>query len=217
MSFDRHRGFWSVSLAAFLWSASGLAAEPLAPLLACRALADSAARLACFDRESANLAGATAAVGATAGASAGSGPSAPVIPAASPRAPAPVPAPVPARAPASAPAAAPGGTPAAVVSAPANSKENFGLSLAAISQKEVAAGARPAELASIDAHIVAVSATGTGFATFTLDNGQVWRQLTPDGDLLSKPGDDVNVSRGLFRSYWLQNKNGRGCKVVRIQ
>jgi hypothetical protein len=209
MSFDRHRRFWPVLFVAFLWSAPGLAAEPLAPLLACRALADSAARLACFDRESANLAGAPAAAGATAGASAGSAPPASKLPAAAPQAPAPTPA--------SAAAATFGGAQAAVASAPASSRENFGLSPVAVNQKEVAAGTRPAELNSIDAHIVAVSASGTGFTTFTLDNGQVWRQITPDGDLLSRPGDGVKVSRGLFYSYWLQNRNGRGCKVTRIQ
>jgi hypothetical protein len=213
MSIDRQRRPWPVLLAAFLWSVPCLAAEPLAPLLACRALADSAARLACFDRESATLAGAPTAATATAGVAAaaapsGAGPSAPKTPAASPEASAP--------APTSAPAAASGGGQAAVASIAASSKENFGLSAAAVSQKEVAVGTRPAELSSIDAHIVAVAATGTGFATFTLDNGQVWREIAPEGDLLSKPGDGVTVSRGMFHSYWLQNKNGRGCKVTRI-
>jgi hypothetical protein len=109
-----------------------------------------------------------------------------------------------------------GASQGAVAAAPASSKENFGLSATAVSQKEVAAGTRPAELKSIDAHVVAVSSTGTGLATFTLDNGQVWRQLSPEGDLLSRPGDRVTVSLGLFHSYWLQNKNGRGCKVTRV-
>jgi hypothetical protein len=202
LSFDRRRRFWAAIFVAFLWSAPGPAAEPLAPILACRALADSAARLACFDRESANLAGAPAAVGA--GASAGSG-SGSKMPAATPQAPAPAPAPASAT------------TQAAAASAPASAKENFGLSAASVSQKEVAAGTRPAELKSIDAHIVAVSSTGTGIATFTLDNGQVWREITPEGDLLSKPGDGVTLSRGVFHSYWLQNKNGRGSKVTRVQ
>jgi hypothetical protein len=97
-----------------------------------------------------------------------------------------------------------------------NSKENFGLSEGAVAKKEVAAGARPKELSSIDAHIVAVSVAGAGLTTFTLDNGQVWRQLSAEGDLLAKPGDPVTVSLGLFHSYWLQTKSGRGCKVTRI-
>ena len=199
----------AVWLAAFLWNAPCPAAEPLAPLLACRALADSAERLACFDRETAHLAGAAPAVAAAAGVAAPPpGPSAPRMPPTSPTGAAP--------APASVPAAASGASQAAVAATPASSKENFGLSATAVSQKEVAAGTRPAELKSIDAHVVAVSSTGTGLATFTLDNGQVWRQLTAEGDLLSRPGDRVTVSLGLFHSYWLQNKNGRGCKVTRI-
>ena len=203
-----HCRVWAVMLAASLWNAPCPAAEPLAPLLACRALADAAERLACFDRETAHLAGAAPGVAAAAAVAAPPGPSAPKMPPASPTVSAP--------APASAPAAASGASQAAVAAAPASSKENFGLSATAVSQKEVAAGTRPAELKSIDAHVVAVSSTGTGLATFTLDNGQVWRQLSPEGDLLSRPGDRVTVSLGLFHSYWLQNKNGRGCKVTRV-
>jgi hypothetical protein len=104
--------------------------------------------------------------------------------------------------------------PAAIPAATA--KENFGLSEGALVKKEEDAGSRPKELSSIDAHIVAVSVAGTGLATFTLDNGQVWRQLSAEGDLLAKPGEPVTVSRGVFRSYWLQTKSGRGCKVTRI-
>jgi len=99
---------------------------------------------------------------------------------------------------------------------PGSLKADFGLSNAALTKREVAAGTRPADLNSIDAHVAAVSSSGTGVATFTLDNGQVWRELTPDGDLLAKPGDAVTVSRGVFHSYWLQVKNGRGSKVTRI-
>ncbi|MGB6356757.1 MAG: hypothetical protein WBF21_22495, partial [Steroidobacteraceae bacterium] len=121
------------------------------------------------------------------------------------------------------PAAAPSTSPA-VVAPPATAaaapaadlKQNFGLSEAAVAQKEVAAGARPKEITRIEAHITAISLSGAGLTTFTLDNGQVWRQLSAEGDLLTKPGDLVTVSRGMLRSYWLQAKNGRGCKVTRI-
>jgi hypothetical protein len=97
-----------------------------------------------------------------------------------------------------------------------DAKENFGLPYVAVAKKEVAAGIRPADVTKIDAHITGVSLAGVGKATFTLDNGQVWRQLQSEGDLLAKPGDLVTVSRGVFNSYWLQLKSGRGCKVTRI-
>jgi hypothetical protein len=173
-----------MALAALIGAAVSHAAEPLAPLFACRAVADPAARLACFDHESANLAGAPAAAMRSNAAAPG------------------------------APSVAPGAPP---VAAPASSsKENFGLSEGTVSKKEVAAGTRPAELKNIQAHVTAVSSTGTGFTTFTLDNGQVWREITPGGDLLAKPGQTVTVSVGLFHSYWLQSESGRGCKVTRI-
>jgi len=178
------QGLWPAALAGLLCTAAYPASEPLTPILACRTVADPAARLACFDRESARLLPAPAATATT--------------PAAAPSAPAPVSAPAP-----------------AAIPAP-NAKENFGLSEGTVAKKEVDAGARPKELSSVDAHIVAVSVAGTGLTTFTLDNGQVWRQLSAEGDLLAKPGDPVTVSRGAFRSYWLQTKSGRGCKVTRI-
>jgi hypothetical protein len=177
------QGLWPAALAGVLCTAAYPASEPLTPLLACRTVADPAARLACFDRESARLLPAPAATATT-------------------------PAPAP---------SAPVSAPAASAAIPAsNAKENFGLSEGAVAKKEVDAGARPKELSNIDAHIVAVSVAGAGLTTFTLDNGQVWRQLSAEGDLLAKPGDPVTVSRGVFRSYWLQTKSGRGCKVTRI-
>jgi lipoprotein-anchoring transpeptidase ErfK/SrfK len=188
-------------LAGLLCTAACPASEPLAPILACRALADPPARLACFDRESAKLVPASAAATAPARTAPVSAPAAAVsaasaasIPAAAPTTAAPVPAAIPV----------------------STAKENFGLSEGAVAKKEVDAGSRPKELSSIDAHIVTVSVAGVGLATFTLDNGQVWRQLSPEGDLLAKPGEPVSVSRGVFRSYWLQTKSGRGCKVTRI-
>ena len=174
---------WAVTLAGLISIAPGRAAEPLQPLLACRAIVDSAARLACFDRESASLAAPS--------------PGAPTAVPGAPRAGAALTTP-----PVEQPAAAP--------------KANFGLSAEQVNKKEAAAGKRPAEVKAIEAHITAISSTGTGYATFTLDNGQVWREISPEGDLLAKPGDGVTLSRGILSSYWLQTRNGRGAKVHRV-
>jgi hypothetical protein len=161
-----------VLAAGLLMAATGRSAEPLAPLLGCRSLADATARLACFDRESAKLSPDQAVA---------------------------------------APASA-----AAPNARPVDARQSFGLPEGQITAQEVAAGARPAELAKIEAHVSAISLTRTGQATFTLDNGQVWRELGSEGDLLAKPGDAVAISVGVFHSYWLQFKSGRGCKVRRV-
>jgi hypothetical protein len=97
-----------------------------------------------------------------------------------------------------------------------DAQQSFGLSGSAIAAHEEAAGARPQKLAKIEARVVALALTGEGRTLFTLDNTQVWRQLESSGDMLAKLGDSATISRGLLGSYWLQLKNGRGCKVTRM-
>jgi len=180
-------------IAAIVWAAPSLAAEPLAPLLACRSIPDTLERVKCYDRESARLVPGAAVASPAAAAS-----------------PAAVPTTIPTAAPSPEAAAAPANTAQAAVA-------NFGLAQVEIAQKEVAAGTRAADLNSIQAHIARVSISGAGVATFALDNGQVWEQLLAEGDLLATPGLAVKISRGAFHSYWLQLKTGRGCKVKRIR
>jgi hypothetical protein len=87
----------------------------------------------------------------------------------------------------------------------------------AVAAKEVAAGTRAADAAKIEAHIVQLSAAPDGRMVFSLDNGQVWRQLLVEGDLLAKPNDAVTISRALLGSYWLELSSKRGCKVMRVR
>jgi hypothetical protein len=98
-----------------------------------------------------------------------------------------------------------------------DAQQSFGLSGSAIAATEEAKGARPPKLAKIDSRIVGLSFTGNGRTLFTLENTEMWRQLESDGDVMAKLGDVATISRGLLGSYWLQLKNGRGCKVTRIR
>jgi hypothetical protein len=180
----------SVLLLCALCALPCAAAEPLAGLLACRSITDSAARLACFDRETAALASAPAPSLAAA----------PNVPAA-----------------AAAPAAAQSAAAPAPAAQPLDPQQSFGLSGSAIAEKEEAKGARPAKLAKLESRVVGLSLTGNGRTVFTLENSQMWRQLESDGDMLARLGDVATISRGLLGSYWLQLKNGRGCKVTRIR
>jgi hypothetical protein len=58
--------------------------------------------------------------------------------------------------------------------------------------------------------------TGDGRTVVTLDNDQVWRQLSPDTDLFLKLGDSVTISRAFLGSYWLATPTKRGSKVTRV-
>jgi hypothetical protein len=192
------------------------AAEQLAGVLACRALTEAAARLACFDRETAALASesvaltaapATAAPATTAPATAAPATTAPATAAQATTAPATA-----AQATAATPAAAPA-HPAPVLDA----QQSFGLSGSTIAANEEASGARPPKVSKIESRVVALALTGNGRTLFTLDNAQVWRQLESEGDMLAKLGDTATISRGMLGSYWLQLKSGRGCKVTRVR
>ena len=182
----------SVLLVCIVGALPCLGAEPLAPLLACRSITDSEARLACFDRETAalSISPPTATTAAPAG----------VPPAASSSA--------------GANATAP---PTVAAAPPLDARQSFGLSGSAIAAHEEAAGARPAKVAKIEARVVGLSLTGNGRTVFTFDNSQMWRQIESDGDMLARLGDTATISRGLLGSYWLQLKSGRGCKVTRIR
>ena len=54
---------------------------------------------------------------------------------------------------------------------------------------------------------------GADDGVFTLDNEQVWRQVSSEGELLVRPGEVVSISRAALGSFWLQMQTGRGCRV----
>jgi len=95
----------------------------------------------------------------------------------------------------------------------------FGLPSATIVRREAsAAGIRVKNLSRITAHIVRTRQGPDGGAIFDLDNGQVWQQLDPDGtDMYTKPGDSVEITRGLLGSYWLDTPSRHRCNVVRVR
>ncbi len=169
-----------------------LAAEPLAGVLACREMTDAAARLACFDRETASLARASAAPVAESKAEAPPTAAAPIAAAATP--------------------------PRRRHPRRRSPEQKFGLSASAIVAKEQGAATHAAKETKLQARITALALAGNGRTLFTLDNSQIWRQLEADGtDMMARLGDAVTISRGLLGSYWLQLKAGRGCKVTRLR
>ncbi len=182
------------------WTAPGGASESLDGLLACRDLSDSAARLACFDRQAAALAPSAPAAG----------PAVPVTTA--PKAVAAADAPTVSAAPTTA-----NSTTAAPGYPMLDPQQQFGLPERTVVAQEVAAGTRASDLSEIEAHIVGFAPAADGRIMFTLDNDQVWRQLAAEGELLARQGDTVTISRGWFGSYWLKLKSGRGCKVTRLR
>lgn len=95
-------------------------------------------------------------------------------------------------------------------------EQTFGLAPIAIIERESVAARRP-EVAEVQARLLSIGSGMDGRSELTLDNGQVWRQLSSGEELLIKTGDIVKLSRGALGSYWLTAPSGRGCKVRRIR
>lgn len=185
---------WVVMTIALLLASPAGASRALDGLLACRRIAGSAARLACFDRESAAVAARMAKAVRPRPAVAGSPPKAPAPGLAGP---------------------GPGG--AAAHSPALDPRQTFGLPPGQILAREEAAQRAPAPLDHIQAHIVTLANAGDGREIFTLDNHQVWKEVEPDGDLYAKPGEAVEISRGWLGSYSLSLKSRRSSKVLRLR
>jgi hypothetical protein len=65
-----------------------------------------------------------------------------------------------------------------------------------------------------------VTALGTkprGELIVTLDNGQVWAEITTSSKIKLKTGDTVKIERGALGSYSLVAPNGRSSKVSRLR
>lgn len=199
----------SLTVTANTWAVQ----PPLGSLLACRSIQNDTARLACFDRESATIAPSSNVPAATQTAPMGATPAAPAVPAVAAVAPQ-----VPAQAMPSAPAIpAAAITSAAPPAVPLDPAATFGLSVQTLAARETAAGLRKKDLQSITAHISRISSAKSGRMVFDLDNHQVWQEAAAEGDLMAKPGDQVQIWRGMMGSFWLQASTGRGCKVTRLE
>ena len=97
---------------------------------------------------------------------------------------------------------------------PLTPEDRFGLPRAVTPTKEET-GPRRQEATVLRARLRLVTSRSDGLIVFTLDNGQVWRQLEPGSDLFARPGDAVQLSKGAFGTYWLRGASGRTCRVVR--
>jgi hypothetical protein len=56
-----------------------------------------------------------------------------------------------------------------------------------------------------------------GLMTFTLDNGQVWRQSRPDSRFSIQEGDAIRIQPGSLGSYILSGPTKKSTRVTRVK
>jgi hypothetical protein len=173
------------------------AADALPPnLRACMKEADATRRLACFDRESAVLAGENAPV-------AHQVEPAPTRPAAPPPA---------------APVASAAATAGAAAATTQSATDKFGYK-GSIAREDLDKK-KEAEQASgaLTAKVAAVTALPNDGLRVTLDNGQVWQQKTADRGMHIKVGDQVTIKHATLGSFLLTSDTVNGSmRVSRVQ
>jgi hypothetical protein len=76
---------------------------------------------------------------------------------------------------------------------------------------------KQADVSEISATVTAVSTKPYGGLVVTLDNEQVWAEITSGSKLKLKPGDTIKIERGALGSYLLIAANGRSSKVARAR
>ena len=164
------------------------AAEDFAAAVrACRAESDDARRLACYDRAAGRDTAASAAPQPAAAAAASTTASAPAVPA--PAAPAPA----------------------------AKPADDFGRERQIAYEEDKKREEATRAVGELRASIVAIETRMDGLMTFTLDNGQVWRQNRPDSRFSIKQGDAVLIQPGSLNSFILSGPNKKSTRVTRVK
>jgi hypothetical protein len=160
-----------------------------AAVRACRAETDDARRLACYDRVTEG-AHAPAPTSAAAPKSAAPATAAPVA--------------------ASAAAAAP-------VPAAATAEDNFGRERQAAAEEQKRQQDEARALGELEAYVTGIETRMDGLMTMTLDNGQVWRQNSPDSKFHLKEGDRIKIQPGSMKSFILSGPSKKSTRVTRVK
>jgi hypothetical protein len=97
-----------------------------------------------------------------------------------------------------------------------SAESSFGLVATTPPPKASQPDADSGEIRTIRARIVGFNSSSEGSLLVTLDNGQVWRQLS-GGQLLLKVGDDVQIERAALGSFQMKVPSGRSGKFKRVR
>jgi hypothetical protein len=162
-------------------------AEPRPARHPCAAVADNAARLACYDEAFGRPAGAAAS------ATAASTPTAPTA--------------------ANAPVAAV--TTGVAVDPAGNAREEFGLNQA--DKRALAASQGTPAPDSMTGKVVNVAHRATGESVVTLEGGQVWIEVDSYTSVAIRPGDVVTIRKAALGSYMLVTPKHVATRVRRLK
>jgi hypothetical protein len=178
---------YSLAIVALLGTAAAIGAEDVsAALNACRAEADDARRLACYDRAAGRAKAAE-----------------PMVPPPASSQPS-----------ASASTAA---APVAAASAAVKSEDDFGRERQLAYEEDQKRAEASRAVGELQSSIAGIEKRMDGLLTFTLDNGQVWRQVRPDSRFSINDGDAIRIQPGSLGSFILSGPTKKSTRVTRVK
>jgi hypothetical protein len=107
--------------------------------------------------------------------------------------------------------------PTAVPAAAAKPADDFGRERQIAYEEDKKREEATRAVGELRASIVAIETRMDGLMTFTLDNGQVWRQNRPDSRFSIKQGDAVLIQPGSLNSFILSGPNKKSTRVTRVK
>ena len=115
-------------------------------------------------------------------------------------------------------AAAPAATPAPPAPPPvAKPEDDFGRERQLAQEEDKKREEATRSVGKLQSSIVSIEKRMDGLMTFTLDNGQVWRQNRPDSMFSIKQGDAVLIQPGSLNSFILSGPNKKSTRVTRVK
>ncbi len=109
-------------------------------------------------------------------------------------------------------AAAPAPAPAA-----ARSEDDFGRERQLAYEEDQKRAEATRAVGELQSSIVGIETRMDGLMTFTLENGQVWRQSRPDSRFSIKQGDAVRIQPGSLGSFILSGPTKKSTRVTRVK
>lgn len=117
------------------------------------------------------------------------------------------------------PAASASTAPAPVAAAPAavKSEDDFGRERQLAHEEDQKRAEASRAVGELQSSIAGIEKRMDGLLTFTLDNGQVWRQVRPDSRFSINDGDAIRIQPGSLGSFILSGPTKKSTRVTRVK
>lgn len=96
-------------------------------------------------------------------------------------------------------------------------EERFGMARREVREAQETTAREAQELGTLESKITGITAAGDGRRTFTLANGQVWKEKAPNGMARFDVGQAVRIEPAALGSFMMFGKGKRGTRVTRTK